>query len=126
MKTHLKSRAVFSFSRNALLVSLQNQPSFITASILWLAWIAFAVIDGVLVVSPKADSDDNVVPPVLTKDDGHPLQHGRQAITEPGCSPIKGEENGARMVDHVGKGVQHLLDQDLLVVRVTEAGMSTT
>ena len=57
---------------------------------------------------------------------GHPVQHGLEAVAEPGCSPIEGEENGARMVDHVGKGVQHLLDQDLLVVRVTEAGMSTT
>ena len=48
-----------------------------------------SIVDGGLVEFPEADSYDNMVPPVFTKDDGHPLQHCLESFLEPRHSAVE-------------------------------------
>ena len=58
----------------------------------------------------------------MAKDLAHPLEHVLEAGIEPGLPAVQKKDNGVNMVDHIGKGVHHLLNQDLIiVVRISEA-----
>ena len=43
------------------------------------SWTALSSLDGGFIVSPEADPYDQMGPPVLAENDGHPFQHGLES-----------------------------------------------
>ena len=68
-----------------LCVAIVTEPGLVVA-VVRIFGFTNSIINGVLVVCPKAHSDHDVVPPVRSEDLGHDLEHALEAGIEP-CFP---------------------------------------